>query len=72
MVRVRSMVYCQFSIVIVLSCFCAHPEFFADLCKLCSELVSLLERQRDSVTEVFQLVVLKFGTVYHLCSGLRT
>jgi len=30
------------------------------------------DRLRDSVTEVFQLLVLKFGTVYHLHSGLWT
>jgi len=30
------------------------------------------ERLRDSVAEVFQLLVLKFGTVYRLHSGLRT
>jgi len=30
------------------------------------------ERLRDSVTEIFKLLVLKFGTVYHLCCGLQT
>jgi len=36
------------------------------------EHVSPHERLRDSVTEVYQLLVLKFGTVYRLHSGLRT
>jgi len=36
------------------------------------ELVSPPERLCDSVTEVFQLLVLKFGMVNHLCSRLRT
>jgi len=36
------------------------------------ELVSPPERLRDLVTEVFQLLILNFGTVYHLRSGLRT
>ena len=38
------------------------------------ELVSLplLKRLRNSVTEVFQLLVINFGMVYHLCSGLRS
>jgi len=39
---------------------------------LALELVSPPERLRNWVTEVFQLLVLKFGTVYHLHCGLWT
>jgi len=44
----------------------------ADSALLTLERVSPPERLLDSVTEVFQLLVLKFGTVYRLHSGLRT
>ena len=44
----------------------------ADSALLTLELVSPPERLRDSVTKVFQLLVLKFGTVYRLHSGLWT
>ena len=60
------------------------PTYLADDCRLISDLdrrrlrssdirtCVTPERLRDSVTEVFQLLVLKFGTVYHLHSGLQT
>jgi len=43
-----------------------------DSALLTLELVSPPESLRDSVTEVFQLLVLKFGTVFRLNSRLRT
>ena len=60
------------------------PAYLADDCRLisdpdCRKLRSsdirtrvTPERLCDSVTEVFQLLVLKFGMVNHLCCRLRT
>ena len=46
--------------------------WYPDSALLTLEHVSPPEHLRDSVTEVFQLLVLKFGTVYRLHSWLRT